>query len=423
MRFNRPQLAAAGVAVALAAPSLARADTVTQWNDYASTAITVTAGQPPHAAALSYAIVQGAVYDAVNAIDGRYQPYISKPAANPWDSQDAAAATAAYRVLVALFPTQQATLQPLYEASLAAITNGPAKTGGIAAGESAATAMLAARMNDGRGAPFPVVPGTAPGAWRPTPPTFAGDPAAWVANVRPFLVPNVDMLRLDPPDALSSRAYAKDFNEVKSLGAINSTTRTPDQTEAAIFWQDNGAALWNRAFRTLASAQSLTLAENARLFAMEDLAAADAGIGCWNNKYLWMWWRPITAIREAASDGNPLTTADPTWTPLFDPATVQFGAPLVTPGFPEYPSGHSCVSSAITHTLRTFFRTDDMSVSLFSNRTRTTRTFAHFSDALAEVIEARIWGGIHFRNADVEGARLGKEVAQFLRKNYFRPIH
>jgi hypothetical protein len=416
-------LAAAVALAVLAAPGLARADTVTQWNDYASTAITVTAAQPPHLAGLSYAMVQGAVYDAVNAIDGGYQPYLSQPAAQPWDSQEAAAATAAFRVLVGLFPTQQPTLQPLYDASLAAVPDGPMKAGGVAAGEAAAAAMIAARTNDGRGDPFTVVIGTAPGAWRPTPPTFAGDPAAYLANVRPFLVPDVELLRSDPPNALKSRAYAKDFNEVKEIGSLTSTTRTADETEAAIFWQDNGAALWNRAFRALAVAHSLTLADSARLFAMEDLAAADAAIGCWNNKYLWNFWRPITAIREADTDGNPLTTADPTWTPLFDPATVQFGPPLFTPGFPEHPSGHGCVSSSITHTLRTFFRTDDMQVSLFSNRTRTTRTFAHFSDALQEVIDARVWSGIHFRAADVDGAKLGTVVAQYLRKNYFRPVH
>jgi hypothetical protein len=325
-------------------------------------------------------------------------------------------------VLVNLFPSQQSTLQPLYDASLAAIPDGPIKAGGVAAGEAAAAAMITARMNDGRGGPFTVVIGTTPGAWRPTPPTFATDPAPWLGNVRPFIVPDATALLSDPPNALTSNAYAKDLNEVKSVGALHSTTRTADQTEAAIFWQDNGAAIWNRAFRGLAASQNLDSADAARLLAMVNLAGADAGIGCWYSKYQWNSWRPITAIREADTDGNPKTDADPGWLPLFDPSTVQFGPPLVTPGFPEQPSGHSCISSAITHTLRTFFRTDEMSFSAFSNRTRTTRTFNSFSQALDEIIDARVWGGIHFRTADRDGAKLGKEVAQFLRKNYFKPL-
>jgi hypothetical protein len=314
-----------------------------------------------------------------------------------------------------------ATLQPLYDGSLAAVPPGPARAGGIAAGEAAAAAMLAARANDGRGGPFTFVFGSDPGISRPTPPTFALDPAPWVGGVRPFLVPSVEMLRTDGPNALSSADYAEDFNEVKKLGSRTSTARTADQTEAAIFWQDHGLALWNRVFRALAADRGLDIVENARLFAMTNLAAADASIGCWNDKYYWNFWRPITAIREAANDGNPATAADPTWTPLFDPATPQFGTPLVTPGFPEHPSGHGCASGAIVHTLQGFFGTDKVAFNAFSSRTRTTRSFDRFSEALKEIIDARIWGGIHFRTADVQGAVLGKKVAHWLDKHYFQP--
>jgi hypothetical protein len=422
MRSPRVFLGAFVVLVALGSPALARADAVTDWNGYASNAIVGTAGQSPQAGALSFAMVQGAVYDAVNAIDGRYRPYLAAPPANPWDSEDAAAATAAFRVLVALLPAQLSTLQALYDASLASVPDGPAKAGGVAAGEAAAAAMLAARAGDGRGGAFTFVFGTAPGEWRPTPPTFALDPAPWVGNVRPFLVPSVDMLRTDGPNALTSGAYAEDFNEVKELGSRTSTTRTADQTEAAIFWQDNGIALWNRGFRALAASRGLRSADTARLLAMTNLAAADAVIGCWRDKYYWNFWRPITAIREAASDGNPATTADPAWTPLFDPATPQFGTPLVTPGFPEHPSGHGCGSSAIVHTLQDFFGTDKVAFSLFSNRTRTTRSFDRFSAALEEVIDARVWAGIHFRTADVQGAVIGNKVAHWLRKHYFQAV-
>ena len=415
-------LVAAAALFALAVSAPARADTVTDWNAIASTAIVSTAGQSPQAATLSFAMVQGAVYDAVNAIDRGRRPYLvvppTKPPTNPSDSKEAAAATAGFRVLAGLFPSQLTTLQPLYDASLAAVPDGPGKDGGIAAGAAAAAAMLAARANDGRNGPFDLPIGSEPGVWRPTPPTFAGDPAPWVGNVRPFVVPSAAMIRSDPPNPLTSGEYAEDFNEVKQLGALGSTTRTADQTEAAIFWQDHGPALWNRVFRTLSASRGLGIADTARLFASANLASADGAIGCWESKYHWKFWRPITAIREADTDGNPATEADPAWTPLFDPATPQFGTPLVTPGFPEHPSGHGCISGAIVHTLQDFFGTDKIA---FSNRTRTTRSYDRFSDALKEVIDARVWGGIHFRTADVQGAVLGKKVAHWLAKHYFQP--
>jgi PAP2 superfamily len=414
-------LIAACATVLLPAAS-ARADTVTDWNAIATTAIVTTAGQSPHAATPSLAMVQGAVYDAVNAIDGGHRPYLGAPPADPSDSKQAAAATAAFRVLAGLFPGQLPTLQPLYDASLAAVPDGPAEDGGIAAGEAAAAAMLAARANDGRGGPFVFVFGSEPGDWRPSPPGFGLDPAPWVANVRPFLVPSVEMLRSDPPNPLTSDAYADDFNEVKRLGSIASTTRTADQTEAAIFWQDHGLALWNRVVRALSASHGLGIADNARLFAMMNLAAADGAIGCWHSKYHWRFWRPVMAIREAANDGNPATEADPAWTPLFDPATPQFGSPLANPPFPDHPAGHGCVSGAIVRTLKDFFGTDKTGFSAFSNRTRTTRSFDRLSEALKEVIDARVWGGIHFRTADVQGAVLGKKVAHWLGKHYFQPL-
>jgi hypothetical protein len=408
------------------APALARADTVTDWNGYASTAIVANAGQPPPVAVLSFAMVQGAVYDAVNAIDRGHRPYLAEPAAGPSASKDAAAGTAAFRVLVALFPAQQSTLQPLYDTSLGAVQDTPpgAKAAGIAAGEAAASAMLSARANDGRFGPFTPVIGTMPGAWRPTPPLFANDPAPWVGNVRPFLVPDVEMLRTDGPNDLRSRAYARDFNEIKPVGSLNSTTRTPDETDAAIFWQDHVFALWNRVFRTLAISRQLSIVDSARLLAAENLAAADAAIGCWNDKYHWNSWRPITAIREAASDGNRATEADPMWTPLFDPSTPVATPPaLVTPPFPEHPSGHNCAAGAIVRTLRYFFGTDTIAFSASSNKSGTTRTFDRFSDALEENINARVWAGIHFRTADVQGVRLGKRVARYLHKHYLQSVH
>jgi hypothetical protein len=420
---------AAAVAAALMGPGTAGADTVTQWNAIASTAIVATAGQTPQASALSFGMVQGAVYDAVNAIDGGHRPYLLEPPAEPMDSKDAAAATAAFRVLVGfadlpgLFPTQQPILQPLYDTSLAAIPSGVAKEHGIAIGAAAARAMLADRLGDGRGGSFTFPIGTAPGVWRPTPPNFGVDPTAWVAFVRPFLVPDVEMLRTDGPNPLTSAAYAKDFNEVRELGSLTSTRRTADQTKAAIFWQGPAIAMWNAVARSLVASHGLGIVDSARLFAMEDLAAADASIGCWNDKAHWNFWRPITAIHEADTDGNPATVADPDWKPLFDPSTPTNGTPLVTPPFPDHPSGHSCNSSAILHTLHNFFGTDKMAFDVQSPRfPGYARHFTRFSEALREIIGARVWGGIHFRTADEQGAVLGLKVAHYLKKHDLQPV-
>ena len=416
-----------------------------RWNAIASTAILAAAptgaGQAPQAGVLSLAMVQGAVYDAVNAIDGGYQPYLVAPAADPGDSKEAAAATAAFRVLVGfpantppltgLVPGQLSTLQPLYDASLAAVPDGSAKDGGIEVGEAAAAAMLTNRQDDGRFGSFKFVPGTDPGDWRLAPPqgpngTVAQDPTPWVGFVRPFLVPDVDMLRTDGPNDLRSADYAADFNEVKQVGSLTSTTRTADQTAAAIFWQDNGIAIWNRVYRSLALGKGLDIVDSARLFAMTNLAGADASIGCWNDKAFHSFWRPITAIREAAGDGNPATTADPSWVPLFDPTVAVSGAPLVTPGFPDHPSGHACISSAVVNTLKEFFGTDKVSFTAVSNKCLPApcpgRTFDRFSLALKEVIDARVWSGIHFRTADVQGAVLGKKVEHYMEKYFFEPV-
>jgi PAP2 superfamily len=411
------------------------------WNAIASTAIMTTAGQPPHAAVLSLAMVQAAVYDAVNSIHGGYQPYLVALDAKPWYSKESAAATAAFRLLVGfrederypplplpgLFPGQRDSLQPLYESSLASVPAGPAKTDGIAVGEAAAVAMLTARANDGRFGSFRFTPGFDPGEWRPAPPQFGSDPAAWVGFVSPFIVPTVEVLRSDGPNPLTSAAYAADFNEVKEYGSLTSTQRTPDQTAAAIFWQDSGPAIWNRVYRALATSGGLDIVDTARLFAMTNLAAADGSIGCWNDKAYWSFWRPVTAIRNAGEDGNPATEADPFWLPLFDPATAVSGAPLVTPGFPDHPAGHTCISGATVYALRAFFGTNKVPFTAESTKCAPApcppRSFDRFSDALKEIIDARVWGGIHFRTADLQGAVLGRKVVRSMMKRYFKPLN
>jgi hypothetical protein len=409
---------------ALMVPAAGRAavvdvpDQVLAWNQHAYDELIGTQG----AGSLQYlASVHGAMYDAVNAIvlrtnDGGYEPYLSAPPAGPTYSKDAAAATAAYEVLRWLLPGRATTLAGYYNDSLALIPDGPDEQGGVAVGIAAAEAMKAVRADDGR-------PGTAsfttpsftvgsdPGDWRPFADGLTGNNFKWIGDVDPWLVPDPSKFATDGPLRLGSAAYATEFDQVKSLGAADSTTRTPEQTSMALFWADNAFAMWTRIFRQLSDSQDLSVAENARLFAMAYLTAADAQIACFQDKERWHFWRPQSAIRLANQDGNPATEADPNWTPL-----------LPNPPYPDHPSGHNCVSSSIVETLKDFFGTNQMSFSATYATLGITRTFTHFSQAIAEIRLARVYGGIHFMTADAAGAALGKHVARYREAHYFDPI-
>jgi hypothetical protein len=401
----------ASVLVALWVPALARADVVTQWNLNAANAIFVTAAQPPQQSVVHLAMVHGAIYDAVNAIDGGHEGYLITPRlASPFDSKDAAAATAAYRVLLSIVPGQTEVLGAQHAAALAAIPDGSQKTRGIAVGEAAAAAMIAARTDDGRFGPFRFVAGTGVGVWAPTLPAFVSDPNAWLKDVKPFLVESASQFRSPGPLRVTSRRYAKEFEEVKSLGSATSTERSPDQTHAARYWAENPPATWSRIFRTIAAEQDLSTVENARLFAMLYLSAADSLITAWADKAHYSFWRPITAIREAATDGNRWTEADTDWLPL-----------IPTPPYPENASGHGALSGSIVATLQDFFGTDKVAWT-DTNVGGLTRSFTRFSDAIEEVIGARVWSGIHFHTADEQGARIGKDVARWRQHHYFKRL-
>jgi hypothetical protein len=430
MRRVLGALAVAASSVVVA-PAVARADAVSDWNAIAQ-AETIPLRPSAHGQSRGIAMVEGAVYDAVNAIDRGYQPYLldlDAVGAQPWGSQDAAAATAAHRVLLAITPeTRHAGLDAAYASTLATIPDGPIEQEGIDAGEAAAAAMLASRESDGFLAPFTFSIGPDPGNWRPLgwPATPAFDPDPWVGNLKPFLIENPSQFRSRGPNALTSDAYTRDFNEVKELGAVNSPTRTSDQTAAAVFWQSAPAAVWNPLMRALAARYNLDAADQARLYAMVGLAAADAAIACWNDKYYSSFWRPRAAIREADTDGNPATVADPSWEALFTPSTATT-PPLNTPAFPEHPSGHGCLSGAVLNTMADFFGTDKIAITVVSGRSLdgvpiAPRQFGRFSLVLKEIIEARIWGGIHFRAADVQGAKIGKQVSRWVHKHYFEPV-
>jgi hypothetical protein len=406
------------------APSAADRTVLEQWNALAQ-AETLLTRPTAHGQTRAIAMVQGAVYDAVNAIDRGRAPYLLDVDAldvDPEASYGAAAATAAHHVLVGVVAAPRvAALDLAYSQTLAGIDDGVAQDEGVRAGEAAAAAMLAARTDDGFLAAFDFAPhiGTGPGEWNPT----ALDPDPWVGDLEPFLIDRPDQFRSEGPLDVTSAEYAEEYDEVKRLGAIDSSVRTADQTSAAIFWQFAPAAFWNRLTRDLASAHGLDAVEEARLLAIVNLTAADGAISCWNDKYYWDFWRPVTAIRSGDADGNPLTVGDPAWTPLFDPSTVVTGAPLSNPPFPDHPSGHTCLSGAVLTSMRDFFGTDKVAFDVHSGRfPGTPRHFERFSHALREIIDARVWAGVHFRSADVQGSVIGKKVAQVAKRDYFQPV-
>lgn len=384
-----------------------RADTVTEWNQNATTALHARATQPPQVSMPHLAMVHGAVYDAVNAIDGGHEGYLISPElGQPSDSKEAAAATAAHRVLVHIVPTQQEALDGLYLTSMAHVPDGAPKDNGIAIGEAAAAAMIDARAGDGRFGPFRFPVGTAPGAWRPVP---GNDPNAWLKDLEPFLIEDPSDFATDGPLDLTSNRYAREFDEVKTIGAVNSTERTSDQTRAARYWAENPPGTWSRVFRTLSAQQGLSLVQNARLYAMLYMTATDALITVWDDKARWLFWRPVTAIREADRDGNPRTQPQADWTPL-----------IPNPPYPEHPSGHTGLSGSIVKTLQQFFGTDDIAWT-DTNNAGLTRSFSSFSQAIHEIVDARIWSGIHFRAADKQGNKIGRHIAGYRQGRYFRP--
>ena len=443
MKTARLGLAAVAALLALALPTVAQANEVTKWN---ALAVSTVNAQPPitsaaNAGAIFMAMVQGAVYGATNAVDRHGKPYLVNRSF-PKASIDAAAATAAFRVLNTLFPSS--ALQTAYADSLAPIPAGAAKNQGIEVGTMAADAMLA-EGHDGRAGQFGctfVTP--SPGVWQPLPspanPLVPNcDPASWVANAKPFILNSPSQFRSAGPYSLSSPQWAADYNEVKEIGSLNSATRTAAQTHAASFWQTNPAANYNGLAARFVGQFGLGVSDSARLFAMLDLSAADAIINTWNDKYHYRFWRPITAIRQGDTDGNADTLADPTWTPLFSagfptspplPASPLpvggVGGPLGTPPYPDHVSGATAYASASMHALASFFGSDVMSTGFFLTSGRypgEQRPFARFSDVTNEIVEARIWAGIHYRNADVQAANLGREVEQYIHETQFDFVH
>jgi hypothetical protein len=369
----------------------------------------------PGEAAVYMGIVHVAIYDAAVAIYGGYRPYAYTGTAPPDTSPAAAIATAAYDTLAGLQPQlggNQAILDGDYAAYLAAIPDGQPKTDGITVGQQVAQAVLALRQNDGRGCSTTLAdlgePPPGPGVWQPASGQVLG---LCLPGMRPLALESASQFRPDGPNALTSQEYADDFNQVKSLGRVDSTTRTPEQTIQARFWTDHDIRQWNDGMLQLGADRGLDLVQTARMLAMAHVAGGDAMIACFDAKYHYWFWRPYKAIQLADMDGNPQTVADPSWQPLG-----------TTPNFPEYPSAHACHSTAVVEALDHFFGTDNVHFALDSRITHTTRAYARLHDVVKDVDWARVLVGFHFRNSDLQGSALGRRVGRYVADHFFQPI-
>ena len=415
-------LAAGPLPVSAAAP-----DTVLEWIGVMNTTV-LAGGTNPLVTSRVVALVSASVFDAINGIDPRFQPLHVRPAAPHNASERAAAIQAAYVILVDLYPLQSMTLKAQRDASIAALasTEKPHSiAAGVAWGQTVADAIWAWRMTDGIApAPPPFlgvqsIVGTQPaiGAWRPTPqglpnqlPGVSGAGPQF-ATMTPWVLTRPSQFRLPPPPALNSPDYAADLDELFKMGVYAGSGRTQDQSDLALFWAGNTPLYWNRITAQLSVERGLSFTENAHLFALLNVTMADAAIACWDGKYRYVFWRPITAIR----DGFTPADSDPAWIPWLD------FFPGGTPAHPEYPSGHSTVSGSAAFILAARFGEN----SAFSLTSETapgkTRSFASFSDAVGEIANARVFGGIHFRTSCVRANLLGRSVADYVSRHALRP--
>jgi membrane-associated phospholipid phosphatase len=394
----------------LSVASLAESDVVTDWNTAALNAIRVDR-MPPPVASRALAILQVSIYDAVNGIVRTHEPYFVKERTSMAASQEAAASAAAHKVLMTLFPAQAASFEALHKAILSEIQDSPRTRRGLEWGESVAEQILRWRADDGWNKPVPPPDEwLAPGVWRPTPPPEDPDQRApyllpqW-GFVTPFAIPSGDFFRPKGPPALKSAEYAADYNEVKRLGAAVGSERTEKQSQIALFWADGAGTVtppghWNVIAQDVGRTRGNSLAQNARLFALLNVAMADAAICAWDAKYHYNFWRPVTAIREGETDGNPATAPNPAWSSF-----------ITTPPFPDYISGHSTFSGAAAAVLSLFYRTPRIPFTTTSDALPgVVREFRGFLEAASEAALSRLYGGIHFRSANEDGLKAGLAV-------------
>jgi len=407
------------MATLLFGPAVAKADPVLDWNVIAVDTA-VANGQNPFAQARYAAIVQLAVFEAVNAVTGDYRPYIGSIDAPHGASPDAAAIQAAYRVLSYYFTSSAPTLDAARANSLASIPDGNAKIDGIATGDAAANALIALRANDGSSPPQFKTPGPlVPGEWQATPSCpivngIASGIAFQWQNITPFGIRSAQDFLLGPPPALRSNEYAKTYNEVMTVGSLDSTERPPDRSEVATYYAATSPTqAFNQAARQIAQEQRRSLSENARALALINMAISDSLVSAFFNKYHYNFWRPETAIREGDTDGNRKTDPDPNWLPF-----------IVTPCFPSYPSNHGSAANAAAAVMRRLYGEAGHSMTLSNPAVPTiVLQYTSFKQITNDISDARVYGGIHFRTDQDAGALLGLTIGKEVYKHNLRPVH
>jgi hypothetical protein len=386
---------------------------VSDWNAIAANTLNGDATKPGPEPFLYMGFVHAAVYDAVVGVHRRYEPYRFTAHAPRGASARAAAVAAAHKILVTYSPYATAALDAAYTASLAQLPDGWSKTAGVDFGTRVADNLIALRVNDGRNAPVLFTQPPAPGVWRPTPPAFAPMIDPWLGGVTPLLIRSTRQFGdPGPPAALTSASYTRDFSEVKALGSATSTQRTPEQTATALFYSGNAAAQFNAGLRDQVLVRHLNIVDAARMFAAVDMSAADTLLSVWYAKLKYGFWRPDTAITLADTDGNPATVADPSWTPL-----------RPDPAYPDWVSGYSAQAGSFSRSLAAVLGTRDLQLTLIS--TAVPGAVRHYGSGAAlrsDVVNGRMWLGIHFRTSDEVGSRMGQRVATWILARYFKPV-
>jgi hypothetical protein len=387
---------------------------ITDWNATAVATIVIDAGKANAEAFMWYGFEQAAVYNAVVGITRRYELYDWNVRGPRAASPEAAAAAAAHRLLLHYFPASQPRLDAALEASLAKVSDGPAEEQGVFYGERAADRIIELRANDGRNAPITFDTPLAAGVWRPTPPTFTPFFDPWLSQVRPMLLASPSQLRPAPQPPMTSDTYTRDFNEVKEVGAEASATRTPDQTETALFFSDTAVGPFQAVLRDLATRRALDISESARLFAAVDMGLADSVIAIWDSKFHYGFWRPITAIQMADDDGNPATIQDANWEPL-----------LVTPPYPDYPSGLTSIVGVLSRVVSRTLGGGRVDLNITSIAagppgSPLTRHYEFAADLNRDAVNARVWSGIHFRTADVVANGIGTDIGDWGLDHHFQ---
>jgi hypothetical protein len=392
-------------------PSASDAAVITEWNAIAERTIFVENELLIPASGLYFGFVSIAMYDAVVAIEGRYEPYADQPSAHRHASSQVAAATAAYTVLRYYFPASATQLRDDYLAAMADEPKGVAFVQGVRTGATAAATIIRSRFGDGRGADVTLDVEPAPGVWRPTPDLLLPMAVPWLGFVDPLVLDSPTQMPLRGPNPLESDAYARDFAETKAYGEKEGSARSEEQTATALFYSVNVMVQYQSAMRDAVTRRGLDIVESSRAFVLLNTAAADTLVSCWRAKFDYPTWRPITAIPLADTDGNDATEADPDWLPV-----------VPTPPYSEYASGHACITGATTNTFSYLFGADSIDVNIPSLGTAPSRHYDS-ADALdAETMNARIWLGLHFRDSMIDANQLGHAVSDWTIANYFQPI-